>query len=296
MDQLEISCPAKVNLFFEILGRRSDGYHDVETVMQPVGLCDRLVFRKRPRGCGIRCDNPLIPSDRSNLVFKAFELLSYEAGLKGGIDVEIEKRIPAGSGLGGGSSDAAGALAACNLLYGLGLTHDELVEIAAGIGADVPFFARLLNSDMTGFSGNAFIGEGRGDKLTEAGCLYDVWFVIVYPGFAVSTASAYGMLDLDLTEQTMDIRIVLKSIKENDIQGVAEGLFNRFESYIEAEHPVVSEIKRALIGGGALGALMTGSGSAVFGIASGRDEAVEISKKVLAERKEVEVYVTGTLC
>jgi 4-diphosphocytidyl-2-C-methyl-D-erythritol kinase len=289
--EIELKCPAKVNLFLEVLGKREDGFHEIETVMAPVGLYDSITFRKKTSGIDVRCDSPEIPEGKDNLVFKAISLLAEKTGFKGGVEACIKKNIPAGSGLGGGSSDAAAAFAACNLLFGLNLSRDALLSIGSDAGSDVPFFIRLLDEDTAGFSGGAFIGRGRGEQLEFAGELPGLWTVIVSPGFFVSTADVYGALSL--TGERRDIKIILEHIRTGDAAGIASCLSNRLED--AAENPRIKGIKDELLEAGALGALMTGSGSAVFGIASGEDDAFSIRERMLAGRKGGDAYAVCTL-
>ena len=293
MREIELRCPAKVNYFLEVLGRRDDGFHEIETLMQPVGLYDSIVFRKKSSGIDVRCDCPLIPSGEKNIVFKAVRLLAERAGFRGGVEVNIKKEIPAGSGLGGGSSDAAAAFAAVNALFGLGLGREDFYPMGREIGSDVAFFIRILDKEMTGFSGGAFIGRGRGDELRFAGALSGVWLVIVFPGFSVSTAGVYGALSL--TEDKRDIKMIAGHVKGGNPAGVSECLFNRLEAGVTGRHPLIKDIKEDLLRAGARGALMTGSGSAVFGLAPDRETACVIREKILADRKEVNAYVTCAL-
>lgn len=293
MDEIEMRCPAKVNLFLEVSGKREDGFHEVETLMLPVSLYDAIVFRRKSSGIDVYCDSPWAPAGRENIVFRAIEILAESYGLSGGVEARIKKEIPSGSGLGGGSSDAAGAFAAVSRLFELGLSRDDLCRLAGGAGSDVPFFIRLLNPEMTAFSGGAFVGRGRGDELTSAGGLSGAWLVIVYPGFSVSTAGIYG--SLSLTGNRRDIKMIEEHVKDGSLAGAASCLFNRLEETAAEKHPRVNEIKEGLLRAGAKGALMTGSGSAVFGIAPGREAAFDIREKIMAEGKGVNAYATKAL-
>jgi 4-diphosphocytidyl-2-C-methyl-D-erythritol kinase len=295
MLEMEIMCPAKVNLFFELHGKRDDGYHEVETFMQAAGLYDRLVFKKKPSGVRVLCDDPSVPSGSENIVFRTISLLAEKTNFPAGVDVEITKNIPAGSGLGGGSSDAAGTLAALNLLYSLGLGRKDLQLIGREIGADVPFFAGLLTDDMTSFSGGAATGRGRGDEIEALPGIAPWWLVIVSPGFSLSTAQVYGELSLNLTEKRSDITMMLEHAGKKDICGVSSCLFNRLEFSVIRKNPLLGQLKQELLRAGASGALMTGSGSAVFGLAPDRKTACAIKEKMVAQRKGVNVYAAAAL-
>lgn len=293
MQEIEFKCPAKLNLFLEVLGRRADGYHEIETLFLPVGLYDTVSFKKKASGTEIFCDSPSIPSGEENIVHKAVTFLSRGYGFGGGLEVRIRKRIPAGSGMGGGSSDAAAALAACSALFSLGLSKAELIRAGAGIGADVPFFLSLLDEGMSCFSGGAFRGRGRGDVLEYAGDLSGLKLVVVEPGFALSTGEVYGRLNL--TGKRRDIRMILEAVERGSPAEIASRLFNRLEEAAEKINPVVKEIKADLLGAGAPGALMTGSGSAVFGIARDQDSASSIREKILSQRKGGNAHVISAL-
>ena len=251
------------------------------------------LFKKKESGIDVLCGASSIPSGEENIVYKAVDLLAEETGLKAGVEAVIKKGIPAGSGLGGGSSDAAGSLAAVNALFNLGLNKSGLISAGRKIGADVPFFISLLDESLLNFTGGAYIGRGRGDKISFAGLIEDVWFVIVYPGISVSTADVYGALSL--TGERRDIKMILEHVRRGDKAGISSCLFNRLEPAAFGKHPCISEIKERLLKAGAAGALMTGSGSAVFGIAPGRDAAFDIKRKIMKERKEADAYVARGL-
>ncbi len=293
MDEIELKCPAKLNLFLEVAGKREDGFHDIETLFLPVGLYDTISVRRKPSGIDVYCDSPWAPPGRENIVFRAIQILSESAGLKDGVEARVKKEIPSGSGLGGGSSDAAGTLAALNRLFELGLSRYDLCRLGREAGSDVPFFIRLLDDEMTGFSGGAFVGRGRGDELAPAGGLPGAWFVIVYPGFSVSTAEVYGALRL--TGKRRDIRMIEEHVGKGSLAGAASCLFNRLEDAAAEKYPRIKKVKESLLRAGASGALMTGSGSAVFGIAPGREAAFDIREKVLEEERGVNAYVTEAL-
>ncbi len=295
MDEMEVRCPAKVNLFLEILGKRKDGFHELETVFQPVALYDRLFFKKRRSGIQISCSDPRVASDSGNIVFKAVRLLAEKTGCAGGVEIRIEKDIPVGAGLGGGSSNAAAALCAVNRLWGSGLQERELLALSRALGADVPFFARLVSRRMRGLPGGTCIGRGRGEALTGIKNLPEVWAVLVYPGFSLSTGEVFGGIKLGLTGERRNLKMMVENIVSGNLRGVASCLYNRLEDTVFARKPVVGEIKSELLEAGARGAAMSGSGSAVFGLVPEKEEACSVAEKILAKRKGVRAYVRGTL-
>lgn len=267
---------AKVNLALEVLGLRPDGFHEVLTVLQTISLADELTFQSA-EGLSVSADHPAIPDDERNLVFRAGQALQQRFGLHRGAQVAIKKRIPVGGGLGGGSSDAACALIALSRLWGLSPSSGELEEIAGTLGSDVPFFLR----------GGTCLGKGRGEVLKPLAPLPSCFLALVYPGFGVSTAWAYKNLKDQgsgaLTKKGECIKIVVSFLKSGNLQGIARSLFNRFEEAVFPAHPELANLKEALIKAGSEGALLSGSGSTVFGLFGKRKEM----KALVAELKAV---------
>jgi len=187
---IDVLCPAKVNLYLEVKGKRPDGYHELDTLMQTVSIYDRLVLEPSDGGTEIRCSDPGIPCGPENTVWRAADEMRLATGCRAGVRVFIEKRIPAGGGLGGGSSDAAGMIAGLNLLWKLGLPPARMLEIGGRVGSDVAFF----------LVGATAVCRGRGEMVTAAeGPQAPLHLVVVYPGFPVSTKEIFGCLKLDLT-------------------------------------------------------------------------------------------------
>jgi len=272
MGELSLRANAKINLFLEVLGKRPDGYHNIETVFQSIDLHDLVILRENTSGVvEIRCDDPRVPLDRSNLAYRAAELLSNESGRRHGIQIHILKRIPVGAGLAGGSTDAAAALIGLNELWGLGYSVEDLLRMGSKLGADVPFC----------IMGGTALGRGRGDELTRLTPLPEIPVVIANPGFQVSTTRAYGSLrNLGLTRARKSANILIGKMQRRDVSGVGKELFNIFESVVIREHPLVREIKEEFARSGALGALMTGSGPTVFAFARDASSARYICEQV----------------
>jgi 4-diphosphocytidyl-2-C-methyl-D-erythritol kinase len=246
-----IRTPAKINLCLSVLGRRPDGYHDVEMLMQAVGLFDEVRVRLAPAGITVFCDDPSVPSGEGNIAFRAAKEALSLAGARSGVAVEIRKAIPSGAGLGGGSSDAAAVLAACSDLLGLKLSPDRLAELGTRLGMDVPFF----------FSGPTAIARGRGEVLEPLAPPAPYWVLLVNPGFAVPTAWVYQNLNLGLTRKVDCTNIARLSVRR-----LAGALHNDLETVTASHHPVICEMEEALMGAGALGSRMSGSGPTVFGL------------------------------
>lgn len=241
---------AKVNLTLAVEEKRLDGYHEVVSVMQRVSLCDTLTAEQTREGITLTCSDPALPSGKENLTHRAASLFFRETGIAGGAALTLEKRIPSQAGLGGGSSDAASALLALRKLYAPALSDTELETMAAALGSDVPFFIR----------GGTQLATGRGERLTPLPRLADGWFVIVKPTESFSTPAMYRRLDELPPACTPPLPPL-----QGGLPALASGLFNRFEAAIPAGS-AVWDIKAQLAAYGALASLLSGSGSAVFGL------------------------------
>jgi 4-diphosphocytidyl-2-C-methyl-D-erythritol kinase len=251
VSELTIRTPAKINLCLSVTGRRPDGYHDVEMVMQAVGLYDVVTVRTAGEGIAVSCGTPGVPDGEGNIAWKAAEAMRVRAGSCTGLRITIRKSIPSAAGLGGGSSDAAAVLAACNRLLGLDLGREELAAIGASIGMDVPFF----------FYAPTALARGRGELLTRLPPPPPFWVLLANPGFETSTAWAYKNLNFALTK-----RVDCNNIASLPVAKIAEKLHNDLETVTAAAHPEIGEMEQALTGAGALGARMSGSGPTVFGL------------------------------
>jgi 4-diphosphocytidyl-2-C-methyl-D-erythritol kinase len=252
----------KINLGLKILGTRADGYHEIQTVYQTLALADRLTIEllRRPAKISVECDDPRVLSGSSNLVFRACELWRRERRFRGGIRVQLQKKIPPGSGLGGASSDAAAALLGLERLTGRRLDHESLVKLAARLGSDVPLF----------FWGGRVLGCGRGEEVYPLWDLPSRQCLVVFPGFSVATAWAYQQADhlpgLRLTAAAKSPKMGGFGAWSHfplSTWGPAE---NDFEKVVFARWPELARLKRLLIRAGAESASLTGSGSAVFAV------------------------------
>jgi 4-diphosphocytidyl-2-C-methyl-D-erythritol kinase len=255
MQTLRMSAPAKINVYLRITGRRADGYHLLDSLMIPIGLSDEITVQIEEGSSGISlvCDDPSLPIDDANLAYRAAALLSREADIDGHITIVLHKRIPAGAGLGGGSSDAAAVLKSLNTLLSLNISEDRLCRYGAQLGADVPFFIACRPARV----------EGIGDILTPVAPLPHRWIVLVVPPFGVSTPWAYHQFDA--------LPPPLPSIPPPFSARVSEWpsreqLINDLERAVFPTYPRIAATKSALLAYKAEGALMSGSGSSVFGI------------------------------
>ena len=269
---MRVFAPAKVNLFLRILGHREDGYHLLDSLMLPVSLCDEIRIRldgavsaERPASSAqirLSCDDPRIPSDETNLAYRAAWLVCREAGLATQVSLRLVKRIPAGAGLGGGSSDAAAVLKGLNSLLRLGWSESRLCELGLRLGADVPFFIPCRPARVTGI----------GEELRPAGLVGRRWLVLVVPAFGVSTPWAYRRFD-QLVGAAAVAPPPTTTISAEGWPSPA-GCVNDLERAVLPAHPLLQQLKDMLLSAQAEVALMSGSGSAVFGL-FGRKEAAQ---------------------
>jgi len=268
---LRVRCPAKINLGLWILGRRKDGYHEIDTILQTVMLEDELVLEMRPRGFSFESRGLPIPGTGPNLVERAWHLLEERAGSRArGIHARLTKRIPVGGGLGGGSSDAAGLLVGANRLLDLGLEKSELQDFAVRLGADVCFF----------IDGGTARATGRGDQVRHLCPPPPIWVVLAMPPVAISTTWAYGRVRNSLTAPGGGANMLAAALATGGWDVIAPRLHNDFEDVVLPEVPIVAELRRAFESSGALGSLLSGSGSTIFGLATTRDEARRVAERV----------------
>jgi 4-diphosphocytidyl-2-C-methyl-D-erythritol kinase len=281
--ELRLHAYAKVNLTLDVLGRRPDGYHEVETVLHTLELHDTVVLREAETGIRVVCDHRRVPSDEQNLVFRTAQLLREAAGTDRGVEIEIRKRIPPASGLGGGSSDAAVTLLGLAQMWKLRLDHAQLLDLAAQVGSDVPFF----------LVGGAALATGRGERLRYLPTLPTTWVVVACPEAEVSTAWAYAHLDLEQVPRRPNTQRLVEALRAEDVGTVARELCNVFEPLVCGRYPRVAELKRRLLDAGALGASMTGTGPAVYGLFVGEAEARAAYEALQAEA-DGQVFLTRT--
>ncbi len=264
--------PAKVNLYLKVLRKRPDGYHEIASLMQKIDLADDMEFREGESGVRLLCPNSGLPEDSRNLVFRAAQMILAEAGEnKLGVDIVLRKRIPTGAGLGGGSSNAAATLVAVNELLRLGFGEGRLMAMGKKLGADVPFFI------YSGSGGGAAWAFGIGETLNPAENVPSLCFLLINPGFEVSTREVYEGLGMtaqkdwesgektELTNGPTPFNMPVFN-KSGGPEGVAGMLHNDLESVTLKLHPELKDIKEKLLHYGALGSLMSGSGPTVFGI------------------------------
>ena len=259
--------PAKVNLQLRVLGKRVDGYHDILSLMQRITLADEMSFAPTENEILLHCPDSQLPEGEENIVYRAARLFLSKVTQPKGVEITLHKRIPIAAGLGGGSSNAATTLLALNELSSTPLGCQELMALGAGLGADVPFF----------IYGRTAWASGIGEVLTEAPPLPPLWFVLLNPGFAVSTKRVYGSLNLGLTKEGLSYSIP----RFYTVDDVIRGLTNDLEKVTLELHPELGHLKHLLLNNGALGALMSGSGPTVFGLFADEASALAAERNLV---------------
>lgn len=249
---------AKINLTLDVLGKRGDGYHDLQSVMQTISIRDDVeIDVGTGKSWTLSCSQPGIPTDETNLAWKAAEVYCRAMNIDPeGIAIRITKRIPSQAGLGGGSADAAAVLRALNRHFGSPLSLPALAELGSVVGSDVPFCTIM---------GTAMV-EGRGERIRPLPAMPDCIFVVCKPDFSVSTPELYRKIDTVAIPQHPDNRAMERALLSGDLKAVADQVFNVFDPVVTAEHMELNYIKSICNSYGSLGQQMTGSGSAVFAI------------------------------
>jgi 4-diphosphocytidyl-2-C-methyl-D-erythritol kinase len=270
---------AKINLFLQVGERRDDGYHEIKSVMQALELSDELYFRRTDANSGkiqVRCNDPCVPAGDGNIVCKAIEAFEKHTGAMGssGIDVLINKRIPIGAGLGGGSADAAAALLAMNQIFELEMPLDTLMSVGARVGSDVPFCLK----------GGTALATGRGEEIRPLDPLPPFQVVLAAMAQEISTAEVYRRFDSmaaegkgpAASEMESELEALLAGIEKHEFENIYPNLRNSLESATIASAQV-EEFKSTAMDSGAVAAMMTGSGSTVFALVAGMEQAAEVA-------------------
>ena len=307
MTAIELTAPAKVNLFLKILNKRKDGYHNILTLFERITLADNIRISKIPKGIKISSDKFITSDPKDNLVYRAAELiLKYKGadkGLRGkdkglegeyrGVKIRVEKRIPIAAGLGGGSSDAATTLIGINRLFNLKLKKSELIKLAKKLGADVPFF--ILNNPFA-------IGKSKGDDLRAIDLKIRLWHLIIYPGFKVATKDVYEAFDRQpncLTNAPADVKIAPSLRHSMDLGELESMLYNDLQETVIAKKEAIGRVIERLAYSLDKKAIVSGSGPSVFCLCKTRKEAIKARKRLLestpaAERKGWKIFATRT--
>jgi 4-diphosphocytidyl-2-C-methyl-D-erythritol kinase len=269
------SSPCKINLLLNILGKRPDGFHALETVFHPIGLTDELTFERGARGVQLSCSHPTLPVDGTNLVQQAAAAFLTATGVAEGVRIHLEKRVPLAAGLGGGSSNAAHTLLGLNELFGKPLRLQELRTLAEKLGSDVPFFLQ---------SGPA-LGLGRGEQifpLEPFACLQDLHVLLIHPGFGISTGWAYRQLAWfpeALHGQPGRAQHLVALLRQPDLSAALRALYNSLETPVLVKYPILALFQDFLRTEGAVATLMSGSGSTTIALLKSQREAENLAEK-----------------
>ena len=289
LNLLTISANAKINLTLDILGKREDGYHDVELVLQSIALADTLEFAKIDRGIKFEMyaegvsGAETLPNDQDNLACRAAELVMDKCRLTSGVFIRLNKKIPIAAGLAGGSTDAAAVIRGMNKLFKLRLSIDEMCELGAEIGSDVPFC----------IVGGTCLAYGRGEKLKRLADLPNIPIVLIKPRGTIPTAWAYKTYDSDKSPDHPDTAAICEAINLSDKETVFKLMFNVLERVAIKKYPAINTYKDKLLEAGAAAAMMSGSGPSLFGIAKTHEDAVRIAGSF--KDSGAQVFVTETI-
>ena len=299
---------AKLNLHLKVIKKRKDGFHEIETLFERIDLADRIILSPRPdKKIRIISSNPALPKDKSNLCYLSAKLLQDKLNIQNGVDIRIEKRIPIGAGLAGGSSNAATVFLGLNKLWRLGLSRSRLMIFSRELGCDIPFFIQEVSFAL---------GRGRGDQIKPLNIpnMPKLWHLLIVPKVSVSTALIYrkwdnlkGKLSANrvsklqkiskkalLTTKGTSVKMLTSILDRGRLVKQDKLLFNSLEAVTVRLYPQVNKVKKELQSSGLKSILMSGSGPAVFAIVSSRKEALSLSRKIRGRNRSWQVFVTRT--
>ncbi len=274
---------AKINLTLDVLSRLENGYHEVEMIMQTLSLFDLIIIDKTKGGISLGTNLRYLPTNEKNIAYKAALLFLKEAGIEGGVKINIHKNIPVSAGLAGGSGNAAAVLCALNMLYDFPFGDSDLLRLGASLGADVPYCMQ----------GGTKLSKGIGDVLSPLPKAPKMTVLLVKPPISVSTASIYQKIDSITITQRPDTNAMISALESKDINLIANNLCNTMESVTEQMYPVIRGIKTKMLLNGALGSLMSGSGPTVFGIFDDYSKSKASADSFAFQYKDV--FLTSTI-
>lgn len=283
MERIKLFAKAKINLALDVVERLDNGYHNLEMIMQTIELSDTIEIKKTfTNDIKLKTNVYWLPTDYTNLVYKAAKYLKDEYNIKYGIHIELNKKIPSCAGLGGGSADCAATLIGIRNLFGLKISNNKLLDISKNFGADVPFCLKR----------GTCLAEGIGEKLTPLNKMPNCYILVVKPNINISTSVIFENLDLSKIKERPDIEKIIYYIDKNDIEGVSKNLCNVLESVSIEKYPIIKQIKENMLENGALGSLMSGSGSAVFGIFKNKKQMAIAKNNIERTLNIKEVFTT----
>lgn len=283
MDEITLEAFGKINLSLDVLHKRPDGYHELDTIMQQIDLKDTITLRELEKGIKIECNHEGVPLDNGNLVYKAWEKIIEKTGINKGVHIIIDKKIPVASGLAGGSANGAAVLKGLNTLWNLNLSDEELKDVGLEIGADVPFC----------IMGGTAHAKGIGEKLTKLRSFSNKRVLLANVGIPISTAHVYKNLNLKDIHSRIDMDKMVKYIEDDNLPKLAENMTNVMERVVINEHPIIDGIKKDMIRYGALGSIMSGSGPTVFGLFDDEEKLYRCKNEL--EKRIKNVFVAKTV-
>lgn len=283
MEKIKLFARAKINPVLDVIERLDNGYHNLKMILQTVNLIDTITISKiSTNKINLKTNLFWLPTDRKNLVYKTAEYLKKNYNIKEGININLYKRIPVSAGLAGGSTDCAATLIGIRNLFKLPISNNELFKIGKELGADVPFC--LLRGTA--------LAEGIGEKLTPIHYFPYCYIVVAKPSISVSTESVFSSLNLSNIKERPDVEKVIYYLEQQDLKGICDNLCNVLETVTIERHPIIGKIKETMIGKGALGSLMSGSGSSVFGIYTSKKKAISTIKEIQNKYYIKDVFLT----
>ena len=285
MNSISLKSRAKINLSIDVIGKREDGYHIVEMIMQTIDLYDDIKLKELEEdNITIKSECSYIPLNEDNIVYKAAKLIKEKMDIKKGIEIFIKKNIPVAAGMAGGSSNAAAVLVGLNELWKLGLSKDELRDLGLKLGADVPFC----------IEGGTALAEGIGEKLTYIkGINKDVNILVCKPDIFVSTKEVYQSLDIKNIEKRPDNKLLIEKLKNDDIVSVSINMVNVLEEVTSKKYSDIKVIENIIAKNGAMGTMMSGSGPTVFGFFDNEEKARRARVELLENYSQVYVVTSS---
>lgn len=284
MNKVTINARAKINLTLDVLGKRPDGYHEVEMVMQTIELHDTVLLEEVKTGIEVVTDHPLLTEGSSNIAYKAAKVLVDRLKISNGLRISIHKKIPVAAGLAGGSTDAAAVLTGINQLWNLGLKFEELAQYGGEIGSDIPFCIR----------GGTAVASGRGEIISPLPEIPELWMVLAKPQLEVSTAEIYKHFRAEKVIRRPDTKAMISAVKAGKTPEIVTNLVNVLESVTLERYPEVASLKASMSQLGVVNPLMSGSGPSVFGFVDNRKDAEKIAATLREELPNIFVAATRT--
>lgn len=280
METINIKAYAKINLSLDILGKRENGYHDVEMIMQQVTLHDVVKISKKEKGISIKTDCYYVPSNPKNIAYKVAHDVLKTYNIESGIHIDIKKVIPVAAGLAGGSADAAAVIKGLNQLFDLNMTQEDMKTLSVKHGADIPFC----------IEGGAAVARGIGEELEPLKSLNRTWIVLCKPSTSVSTKEVYKALKVDKIQKHPNTAALIDAMASGDEYFIAKNMYNVLEEVTTKKHTIIKDIEKKMREYGALGSMMSGSGPTVFGIFKNHKNAKNAYQNLKRHNKQV--YLT----